>query len=88
MTAYDIDTASGLISGQKYPSLNSLNDLEYNEDGSVTFYFAPEQPEGKRNWIKTVPGKGWFSLFRLYGPEKPFFDRQFKLDDFIKIKGS
>ena len=88
LTAYDFDTASGLISGQKYPSLNSLNDLEYNEDGSVTFYLAPEQPEGKRNWIKTVPGNGWFSLIRLYGPEQPFFDRQFKLGDFIKIKGS
>jgi hypothetical protein len=86
MTAYDFNTAAGLNAGQEYPSLNSLNDLDYNKDGSVTFYFAPEQPEGKKNWIKTVPGKGWFSLIRLYGPDQGFFDRKFKPGDFEKVK--
>ncbi|TAJ14936.1 DUF1254 domain-containing protein [Marinilabiliaceae bacterium JC017] len=86
LTAYEFSTASGLPAGQEYPSLNSLNDLEYNEDGSVTIYFAPEQPEGKKNWIKTIPDVGWFSLIRLYGPEQPFFDRKFKPGDFEKIK--
>lgn len=86
LTAYDFNTASGLAAGQEYPSLNSLNDLEYNEDGSATFYFAPNQPEGKRNWIKTIPNRGWFSLIRLYGPDQPFFDRQFKPGDFEKMK--
>jgi hypothetical protein len=27
------------------------------------------------NWIQTVPGKGWFSLLRLYGPLDPWFDK-------------
>lgn len=85
LTAYDFDTASGLPAGQTYPSLNSLNDLEYNDDGSVTFYFSPEQPEGKSNWIKTIPSKGWFSLIRLYGPDQAFFERKFKPGDFTKI---
>ncbi len=86
LTAYDFATASGLPAGQEYPSLNSLNDLDYNEDGSVTIYFAPEQPEGKKNWIKTIPNVGWFSLIRLYGPDQGFFDRQFKPGDFVKVK--
>jgi hypothetical protein len=26
-------------------------------------------PAGQeKNWIQTVPGKGWFPLFRFYGP--------------------
>ena len=85
LTAYEFSTASGLPAGQEYPSLNSLNNLEYNDDGSVTIYFAPEQPEGKKNWIKTIPNVGWFGIIRLYGPEQAFFDRQFKPGDFKKI---
>jgi hypothetical protein len=40
----------------------------------------------EKNWVKTVPGKGWFSLIRLYGPGKSFFDRTWKPGDFEKIK--
>ncbi|MEM9017670.1 MAG: DUF1214 domain-containing protein, partial [Verrucomicrobiota bacterium] len=33
-------------------------------------------PEGKEaNWIQTVPGKGWSTMFRLYGPLEAWFDR-------------
>jgi hypothetical protein len=85
LTAYDFSTASGLPAGQTYPSLNSLNDLEYNDDGSVTLYFSPAQPEGKKNWIKTIPDTGWFSLIRLYGPEQAFFEGKFKPGDFEKV---
>ena len=46
-----------------------------NDDGSLTLYFGPQAPASKeKNWIKTVPGKGWFVLLRLYGPERPFFE--------------
>ena len=31
--------AAGLDNGQKFPSLNSLDDIAYNQDGSVDFYF-------------------------------------------------
>jgi hypothetical protein len=86
LTAYEFSTASGLPAGQEYPSLNSLNDLDYNEDGSVTLYFSPTQPDGKKNWIKTIPDTGWFSLIRIYGPDQPFFDRKFKPGDFEKIE--
>lgn len=87
LTAYDAETASGVdAEGQVYPSLNGMNDITYNEDGSFTIFLAPEKPEGDVNWIKTVPGRGWFSLFRYYGPEQGFFDRSYKLGDFEKVK--
>jgi hypothetical protein len=29
----------------------------------------------ERNWIATVPGRGWFPIFSLYGPHEPFYDK-------------
>lgn len=87
LTLYDAETAAGVdAEGQVYPSLNSMNDLEKNADGSITFYVSPKRPEGKKNWIGTVPGKGWFAIIRWYGPEQAFFERQYKPGDFIKVK--
>ncbi len=88
ITAYDAETAAGLDNGQPFPSLGSRDQLQKNEDGSTTVYFSPNPPSQenmKRNWIKTVPGKGWFTLLRLYGPEKAFFDQTWKPDDFKKV---
>jgi hypothetical protein len=31
------------------------------------------------NWIQTVPGKGWFTLLRLYSPLEAFFTREWLL---------
>ena len=53
-----------------------------NADGSVDVYFGPKAPEGKEaNWIETIPGKGWFMAFRLYGPLQPWFDQTWKLNN-------
>jgi hypothetical protein len=35
----------------------------------------------EKNWIQTVPGKGWFVLFRFEGPLEPFFDKTWKPAD-------
>lgn len=87
LTAYDFSTAAGLDNGQEYPSIGSRDNPVRNDDGSTTLWFAPEAPEGwERNWVKTIPGKGWFSLIRLYGPEQAFFDRSWKPGDFEKVE--
>jgi hypothetical protein len=54
----------------------------------VDLYFGPTAPEGKpaSNWIKTLPGKGWFTYFRLYGPTQPYFDRSWVLPDVELVK--
>ena len=48
--------------------------------------FGPSAPAGKeKNWIQTVPGKGWFTYIRLYGPLEPFFDQTWKPDDIVRV---
>ena len=48
--------------------------------------FGPKSPGEGKNWLATIPGKGWFTIFRLYGPKKEFFDRTWKLNDIEKMK--
>ena len=87
ITLYDASNASGLQNGQPFPSIGSLDDLEFNDDGSIDLFFGPELPNGapESNWRRTAPGKGWFVLFRLYSPTEPFFDGSWRPDDFEKI---
>jgi hypothetical protein len=88
VTLYDAENASGLQNGQPFPSIGSLDNLKYNDDKSVDLYFGPKLPDGapKSNYLRTVPGKGWFTLLRLYSPKKAFFDQTWRPGDFEKIK--
>jgi hypothetical protein len=85
VTVYDGDTASGLDNGQPLPSINAMDRPKANADGSIDICFGPEIPKGADNWLRTVPGKSWFILLRLYGPEKPYFDNTWKPDDIVKV---
>ena len=63
-----------------------MEDLTYNEDGSIDIYIGPEAPEGKEsNWIQTPKEEGWFPLFRFYGTEQPFFDKTWVIGDLEKL---
>jgi len=77
---YDYQTRSLLQTDQPFPMVSSQNkDLMVNPDGSADVYFGPEVPEGKQNnWIQTIPGKGWFAMFRLYGPLESWFDKSWQ----------
>ena len=77
---YDPQTRSELQTSQPFPSRNSKRDtLAVNADGSVDLYIGPKAPAGKEsNWIQSVPGKGWFAIFRLYGPLGPWFDKTWR----------
>lgn len=70
VTVYDSQTRSQLQTDQKFPRLGSLSkNINMNEDGSVDVYFSPRAPKGyENNWIQTIPGKSWFTIFRVYGP--------------------
>lgn len=81
VTVYDALTASGLDNGQPFPSINSMDKPATNADGSTDFYFGPTSAEEGKNWLRTVPGKGYFIVLRLYGPTKPFFDQTWRPDD-------
>ena len=84
---YDVDSRSMLIrediqAGKDFPSVNSYADLKKNVDGSIDIYLGPEAPEGyENNFIQTVPGKGFFFLFRLYSPTQAYFDQSWQLND-------
>jgi hypothetical protein len=36
--------------------------------------------------MQTVPGKGWFTSLRLYGPLEPWFDQTCWPGDLVEVK--
>ncbi|WP_246216357.1 DUF1254 domain-containing protein [Paraburkholderia agricolaris] len=86
---YDTQTRSMLQTDQQFPSASSQKDLKKNADGSYDVYFGPKPPAGhESNWVQTIPGKSWFTIFRLYGPLAPWFDKSWKLEDIKELAGS
>ena len=78
---YDPQTRSLLQTpGTPFPSVSSQSGtVQSNPDGSTTLWFGPEPPEGmESNWVPTVPGKGWFTVLRLYGPLESWFDQSWR----------
>jgi hypothetical protein len=84
--AYDRSTHT-FIRNLPRPGRSSQSpELQKNADGSVDVYFGPQPPAGKEsNWIPTNPEGKFEVIFRLYGPEKPFFDKTWKLPDLEKL---
>ncbi|PIB37332.1 hypothetical protein BFP72_00925 [Reichenbachiella sp. 5M10] len=86
---YDPQTRSMLQTDQALPSVSSKRTpLIKNDDGSVTLYFGPTNhtPQGKEaNWLQSINGKGFFVLFRLYGPLQPWFDKTWQPGDFERV---
>ena len=81
VTAYDPISRSLLGSGGNI-NVGSTGKPEVNADGSVDIYFGPKMPEGKKNWIKTDPDKGFFVVFRFYGPLEGYIEKTWVLNDF------
>jgi hypothetical protein len=81
---YDTQTRSMLQTDQQFPSFSSQTHPQPNADGSVDIYFSPTRPANAPNWVQTIPGKSWFTIFRLYGPLQPWFDKTWKLPDIEK----
>ena len=85
VTTYDAEHASGLDSGMPLPSINAMDRPQQEGDGSTDIYFGPEKPAGAANWLKTIPGRGYFVIIRLYGPDQPYFDQTWRPDDIVKV---
>ncbi len=82
-TIYDNQTRSMLQTDQQFPGIdNNKEGLVQNDDGSWDIYIGPKAPEGfESNWVQSVPGKGWNTIFRLYGPLDPWFDGEWYPSD-------
>jgi hypothetical protein len=86
-TVYNGDTHAFIRNAQRLSRSSQNPDLQKNSDGSVDIYFAPNAPNGKdSNWVPTDPSRKFEVLFRLYGPEKPLFDKTWKLPDIEKMQ--
>lgn len=87
VVVYDSQSRAELKNGQKFPAVSLYTGPKVNADGSADVYFGPEIPPGQeKNWIKTVPGKGWFPFFRFYGPLEPLYEKTWKLSDIELVK--
>jgi hypothetical protein len=86
LTLYDPITACGLDNGQPFPSLNAMDKPVMNADGSTDIYIGPTSPGPGKNWMRTIPGKGFFVGLRLYGPKQAFFDKTWKPGDIEKLR--
>jgi hypothetical protein len=87
-TIYDPQTRSQLQTSQPFPTVGSQTDgLKENKDGSYDLYFGPKAPEGyENNWLETIPGKGWFVGFRMYGPEQAWIDKIWRPGEIELVK--
>jgi hypothetical protein len=85
-TVYDRATHA-LIRDMKWSSRSSNTPgLQKNADDSVDVYFAPKAPAGmESNWVPTKTSGGFEVLFRLYGPEKEFFEKKWILPDIERM---
>jgi hypothetical protein len=81
-TVYDRATHSLIREMSRSGRGSQSQGLQKNADGSVDIYFGPKAPAGKdSNWVPTNAGGQFEVLFRFYGPEKPLFDKTWKLLD-------
>ena len=84
---YDNQTRSILETDQKLAGVDSTDKaLTIDADGSATVWFGPKVPEGHGSTgSRPCRGKGFFTLFRLYGPLEPWFDKSWKIGDFEPV---
>ncbi|MBV1855926.1 DUF1254 domain-containing protein [Catellatospora tritici] len=87
VTAYDAQTRSQVRSAQQRAALRSLVELRGVTGAEpVVLHFGPTPPaeNADTHWIQTVPGRGWFSYLRIYGPEPAAFDGTWKPGDLTR----
>ena len=77
-----------IATDQNKAVLSSLfTKFQSNPDGSIDIYLGPNAPAGKEGqWIKTIPDKGYFIYFRIYGPEAAALDGTWKLNNIVEMK--
>ncbi len=87
LTIYDTATRSMIQNPTGDAARSSYDKLKTNADASIDLYFAPKAPAGSEaNWIETVPGKGFYPMFRFYSPKAGLFDGSWKLPDVELVK--
>ncbi|MEP9375963.1 DUF1254 domain-containing protein [Aquabacter sp. CN5-332] len=88
VTLYDAQTRSEVQTDQDKAALRSMFELkDASKNEPTVLYFGPTAPaRNEGRWIKTVPGRGWFTYLRIYGPEHAAFDGSWKPGDMEEVK--
>jgi hypothetical protein len=87
IAVYSWDSRTLIDNGQNRSAQSSRQDLIKNTDGSIDLYYGPKPPKGKeKNWVKTIPGQGWWVYLRFYAPTKAYFDKSWSMGDFERVK--
>jgi hypothetical protein len=73
------DSVGGYLDGSRTYRLSVPLPVPASLFWSVTCYDAQTRSEGR--WIQTVPGRGWFCYFRIYGPQQAAFDGSWRPAD-------
>jgi hypothetical protein len=86
-TVYDSKTHALIKDMERASCASNSREVQQNADGSVDVYFGPKAPPGKEsNWVPTDPNGKFEVLFRLYGPQKPLFDKTWVLPDIEAVQ--
>jgi hypothetical protein len=85
---YGNQSRSMIQTDQQFPAVGSqTTGLLVNKDGSVDLYFGPQAPAGKeKNWVQTIPNTSWNTILRLYGPQKPWFDKTWRPGEIERVE--
>ena len=87
VTAYDRQTHALIKNTPRASRSSQIPEVQKNADGSVDIYFGPKVPQGNEsNWVPTDAKREFELIFRLYGPTKALFEKQWKLLDVEKVK--
>jgi len=80
IVVYDNENHLIIRTDQPWPSVHSqLKRLHVEEDGSVEVWFGPAAQSGRaNNWVKTIPGKVWYLILRLYYPTESWFNNSWR----------
>jgi hypothetical protein len=85
MTVYNRDTHTFIRHARWVGRSSQTPGLHTNADGSVDIFFGPTAPAGQEsNWVPTDANGHFEVLARFYGPQKPLFDKTWKLPDIEK----
>ena len=85
LTVYDASTRSQIDTDQGVAAVRSMFELDGKLDSDrISIAFGPERPSGDNAaWVQTIPERGWFAYFRIYGPTVAAFDATWMLNDIV-----
>jgi hypothetical protein len=86
MTVYNRETHAFIRNARWVGRSSQTPGLQKNADGSVDIFFGPTAPaSGESNWVPTDPNGRFEVLARFYGPQKPLFDKSWRLSDVERV---